>query len=111
MAQRHTPISRGMNRFLLAAMAAKGTIEVCAANGSQASPRSRRRFASIDTVPATATMAQVASRHEPSEPDYRSHREGAPIAVFAQYPDRTVAHRSAGDAKMNTGEEERTQDQ
>src|SRR5215470_19020622 len=48
----------------------------------------------------------IVSRHEPSEPDYRSHREGAPIAVFAQYPDRTVAHRSAGDAKMNTGEEE-----
>jgi len=79
-----------MNRFRPAAMAANGTIEVCAANGSQLLPKSRRRFASIDTVPA---------------------REGAPIAVFAQYPDRTVAHHSAGDAKMNTGEEERTQDQ
>jgi len=97
MAQRQSPTSRGMNLFRPAAMAANGTIEVCAANGSQAAPKSRRRFASIDTVPARATIAQV--------------REGAPIAVFAQYPDRTVAHRSAGDAKMNTGEEERSQDQ
>ena len=199
MAQRQSPISRGMNLFRPAAMAANGTIEVCAANGSQLLPKSRRRFASIDTVPARATIAQVAkktrdatsplpirctsaqrptpvrngwrvirtipcggsptrpscatevgfgviktdddqqrgwehqndgnrlppfehsprdkvggsivSRHEPSEPDYRSRREGAPIAVFAQYPDRSVAHRSAGDAKMNTGEEERSQDQ
>src|SRR5262249_37123050 len=68
MAQRHTPISRGMNRFRLAAMAAKGTIEVCAANGSQASPRSRRRFASIDTVPAARVLWLDSTLHLGSSP-------------------------------------------
>jgi len=62
MAQRQSPISRGMNRFRPAAMAADGTIEVCAANGSQVLPKSRRRFASIDTVPARATIAHVAKK-------------------------------------------------
>ena len=62
MAQRQSPISRGMKRFRPSAMAANGTIEVCAANGSQAPPKSRRRLASIDTVPARATTAQVAKK-------------------------------------------------
>ena len=47
MAQRQRLISRGVNRFRPAAMAANGTMEVCAANGSQAVPKSRRRLASI----------------------------------------------------------------
>ena len=45
-----------------AAIAANGMIEVCAANGSQAAHKSRCRFWSIDTVPARATMAQVAKK-------------------------------------------------
>src|SRR5215831_16145393 len=40
----------------------RSLIEVCAANGSQAPPNNRRRFASIDTVPARATTAQVAKK-------------------------------------------------
>jgi len=43
-------------------MAANGTIQVSAANGSQAAPKNRRHVASIDTAPATATMAQVAKK-------------------------------------------------
>ena len=62
MAQRQSPISPGTKRFLPAAMAANGTMDVWAAKGSQAAPKSRRRFASIDTVPARATMAQVAKK-------------------------------------------------
>ena len=40
MAQRQNPISRGMKRFRPAAMAANGTIEVCA---EPRSPTSRKR--------------------------------------------------------------------
>src|SRR5215468_4973971 len=69
------------------------------------------RLPPFEHSPGAKIGGPIVSRHEPSEPDYRSHREGAPIAVFAQYPDRTVTHRSAGDAKMDTGEEERSQDQ
>jgi len=71
----------------------------------------RNRLPPFEHSPRDKVGGAIVSRHAPSEPDYRSRREGAPIAVFAQYPDRTVAHRSAGDAKMNTGEEERSQDQ
>ena len=63
------------------------------------------------SIPHDKVGGPIVSRHEPAKPDYRSYREGGPIAVFPQYPDRTIAHRSAGDAKMNTGEEERSQDQ
>ena len=69
------------------------------------------RLPPFEHSPRDKVGGPIISRHEPSKTDYRSYREGAPIAVFAQYPDRTVAHRSAGDAKMNTGEEERSQDQ
>jgi hypothetical protein len=58
-AQRHAPISRGLNRFRPAAIAANETMEVCAANGSHAVPKRRWRFLSIDTFPARATTVRV----------------------------------------------------
>jgi hypothetical protein len=69
------------------------------------------RLPPFEHPPGAKIEGPIVSRYDPSKPDYRSHREGAPIGVFAQYPDRTVAHRTAGDAKINTGEEERSQDQ
>src|SRR6516225_5535337 len=71
----------------------------------------RYRLPPFEHSPGDKVGGPIVSLHEPAEPDYRSRREDAPIAVFAQAPDRTIAHRSAGDAKMNTGEEERSQDQ
>jgi hypothetical protein len=46
-----------------------------------------------------------------TSPDYGGDRKAGPITVFAQYPDRSVAHLSAGNAEMNTGKEEGRQDQ
>src|SRR3984893_1635059 len=51
---RHATISPGLNRVRPAAIAANGTIEVCAAKDCQPGPSARRRLASIDTVPASA---------------------------------------------------------
>ena len=61
------------------------------------------------SIPHDKVGGPIVSRHEPAKPDYRSYREGGPIAVFAQAPDHTVAQRSAGDAEVNTSEEKRSQ--
>ena len=54
----HAAISFGLNRVRPAAIAANGTMEVCAAKDCQAGPSARRRLASIDTVPASAVTAR-----------------------------------------------------
>jgi len=83
MAQRHTPISRGMNRFRLAAMAAKGTIEVCAANGFQASPLPEKGQALVADEPQGKTRQDRREDRDPCPvrhiPDGRSR--GAKTAV------------------------------
>src|SRR5262252_3846768 len=79
-----------MKRFRPAAMAANGTIEVCAANGSQVLPKSRRRFASIDTVPARATIAQVAKNTKdatsPLPIRWTSAQRPTPVRVIRTIP-------------------------
>ena len=54
----HAAISFGLNRVRPAAIAANGTMEVCAAKDCQAGPSARRRLASIYTVPASAVTAR-----------------------------------------------------
>ena len=56
---RHAAISPGLNRVRPVAIAANGTIEVCAAKDCQPGPSARRRLASIDTVPASAVTAKA----------------------------------------------------
>src|SRR6516162_1951265 len=68
-------------------------------------------FPPFEHSPSDKVGGPIVSRDEPPKPNDRSHREGDPVAVFAQSPNRAIAHRSAGDAKMNTGEEKCSQNQ